>query len=152
MEIMRGVKFTRCPMWLHSMLSNLFPTCTHCQTPVVPSGYLCVLGVREDWGLGWSARGVPMRPSARLNLTPNLLSSPKHINSHWLRVWPTASQRASSGVSVATEGGPLPEGPRRDFSQAWLETEARSIAIFSLVYKTETRLILKMPLDFKCSS
>ena len=30
---------------------------------------------------------LPMRPNARLNLTPNLLSPPRHINSDWVRVW-----------------------------------------------------------------
>ena len=30
---------------------------------------------------------LPTRPRARLNLTPNLLSPPKHINSDWVRVW-----------------------------------------------------------------
>ena len=29
---------------------------------------------------------LPMRPRALLNLTPNLLSPPKHINSDWVRV------------------------------------------------------------------
>ena len=28
-----------------------------------------------------------MTPRARLNLTPNLLSPPKHVNSDWVRVW-----------------------------------------------------------------
>ena len=58
--------------------------------PGVPSRYSCVLGVREEWGLGWGARGfygkgrrknsdpsLPMRPRARLNLTPTLLSPSK---------------------------------------------------------------------------
>ena len=69
---------------------------------LVPSGYLCVLGVREDWGKGRRENSdaifpssLPMKPGARLNRTPNLLSPPKHINSHWVRVWPrwiTASE------------------------------------------------------------
>ena len=68
---------------------------------LVPSRYLCVFGVREDWGLGWGARGLIgsyegkiaslfLRTFpwdlARLNLTPNLLSPQKHINSDWVRV------------------------------------------------------------------
>ena len=69
---------------------------------LVPSHYLCVLGVRKDWGLGWGARGLMGRYEgkiatlfflctfpwdlARLNLTPNYLSPQKHINSDWVRV------------------------------------------------------------------
>ena len=30
---------------------------------------------------------LPMRPRARLNLTPTLLSPQKYINSDWIRVW-----------------------------------------------------------------
>ena len=33
---------------------------------------------------------LPFRPGVRLNLTPNLLSPPKHINSDWVRVWWTS--------------------------------------------------------------
>ena len=59
---------------------------------LVPSHYSFVFGVREDWSLSWGARGVPWegtfpRDPARLNLTSNLLSPPKHINSDWVRVW-----------------------------------------------------------------
>ena len=34
-----------------------------------------------------SKTDTSIRPRARLNLTPNLLSPPKHINSDWVRVW-----------------------------------------------------------------
>ena len=57
----------------------------HERSRLVASRYLCVLGVREDWGLGCGARGL-MGRCARLNLTPSLLSPPKHISSDWLRV------------------------------------------------------------------
>ena len=70
---------------------------------LVPSRYLCVLGVREDWELGWGARrvswegtkekyrffsfvpslGTPRAPQPN----PNLLSPPNNINSDWVRVW-----------------------------------------------------------------
>ena len=54
--------------------------------------FKCFLGMREDWGLVLGARGVswegkkeiflsslPMRPRARLNVIPNLLSSQKTL-------------------------------------------------------------------------
>ena len=37
-------------------------------------------------GISIFPSSLPMRPRARLNLTPNLLSPPKHINSDWVRV------------------------------------------------------------------
>ena len=55
---------------------------------LVPSRYLSVFGVREDWGLGWDpARAWACAFNARLNLIPNLLSPQKHLNSDWVRVW-----------------------------------------------------------------
>ena len=51
------------------------------------------LGVRLRRARGVMGRdegkiaSLPMRPRARLNVTPNLLSPPKHINSDWVRVW-----------------------------------------------------------------
>ena len=98
--------------------TKLPPVGTDGRTPqravsrLAPSRYLCVFGVREDWGLGWGARGLigryegkirrknsctfPWDP-ARLNLIPNLLSPQKHINSDWVRVWAvrSASLRAT---------------------------------------------------------
>ena len=59
---------------------------------LVPSRFLCVLGLREDWGLGWGACGrryfsfFPSHETPRAP-NPNLLSLPKHINSDWIRVW-----------------------------------------------------------------
>ena len=50
------------------------------------------LGVRLRRARGVMGRdegkiaSLPMRPQARLNLTPNLLSPPNHINSDWARV------------------------------------------------------------------
>ena len=98
--------------------TKLPPVGTDGRTPqravsrLAPSRYLCVFGVREDWGLGWSARGLIGRyegkirrknsctflwDPARLNLIPNLLSPQKHINSDWVRVWAvrSASLRAT---------------------------------------------------------
>ena len=51
------------------------------------------LGVRLRLAQGLMGRDegiiatLPMRPRARLNLTPNLLSPQKHIHSDWVRVW-----------------------------------------------------------------
>ena len=59
---------------------------------LVPSRYLCVLGVRLRRARGLMGRdaifpsSLPITPRARLNLTPNLLSPPKHINCNWLLV------------------------------------------------------------------
>ena len=65
---------------------------------LVPSRYLCVLGGERRLGVRLRrARGLmgrdaifpsslPITPRARLNLTPNLLSPPKHINCNWLLV------------------------------------------------------------------
>ena len=97
---------------------------------LVPSRYLCVFGVREDWRLGWGARGLMgryegkirrknsctfPRDPARLNLIPNLLSPQKHINSDWVRVWAvrSASLRAT----------PLSPPPRYPGSQirTWIQ-------------------------------
>ena len=54
--------------------------------------FKCFLG-REKIGDQLEARAgsifplsLPMRPRTRLNLTPNLLSPPKHINGDWVRV------------------------------------------------------------------
>ena len=67
------------------------------QNRLVPRRYICVLGWEKIGVRLRRARGVmgrdegkiaslPMRPQARLNLTPNLLSPPNHINSDWARV------------------------------------------------------------------
>ena len=49
---------------------------------------------REDWGLGWGARGVSWEGKTSLPLRPrppqpNSQSShpKKHLNSDWVRVW-----------------------------------------------------------------
>ena len=54
---------------------------------LVPSCYLCVLGVREWCRAIQFPLPLSMRSRAHLNLTPNPLSPPKHINSDWVRVW-----------------------------------------------------------------
>ena len=56
---------------------------------LVPSRHLCVFGVRDDWGLGWGARGVMGRTDTTRAPQPNpqsSLSPQKHINNDWIRV------------------------------------------------------------------
>ena len=43
---------------------------------LVPSRYLCVLGVREDWGLDWGARGVSWEGTLFLFLLLSFLPQP----------------------------------------------------------------------------
>ena len=69
---------SECPHYSLALLSRFIRTCR-----LVPSRYLCVLGVREDWGLGWGARGlIPRACWACLNLTHH---------SDWVRVWRTCT-------------------------------------------------------------
>ena len=77
--------------WEASALTTAPPLQTRIQ-----SLFMCFWGEREDCGLGWGARVVsvlPMTPRARLNLTPNRLSPPKHINGDWVRVCHPCSWR-----------------------------------------------------------
>ena len=93
----------------------------------VPSRYLCVLGVREDWGLGWGARGligiyegkIATFPwdLARLNLTSNRLSPQKRATGY------------ESGLRRVMKKKILPQGELTDcdifwwFLKAWLEKQ-----------------------------
>ena len=58
---------------------------------------------------------LPMRPRVRLNLTPNLLAPPNHINSDWVRVWWT-SYILFGGVGgwEEGEGGHIDISPDRE--------------------------------------
>ena len=61
--------------------------------------FMCLLGERRLGVRLRSARshGKVLRPG-RLNLTPNLLSPQKHINSDWVRVWWVRSLRRSTHI------------------------------------------------------
>ena len=94
----------KCPFSCKEDLPKNWVTTTsqRCKKPtLLLSSYLRVFGVREDWGLRLKRAGshgkLFPRDPARLNLTSNLLSPQKHINSYWVRVCkkPTSSWRSS---------------------------------------------------------
>ena len=62
------------------------------------------VGVRLRRARYFCTSSLPMRPRARLNLTPNLLSSLKDINRDWVRVCHTPLLNSARGDSGNARG------------------------------------------------